>query len=56
MADCCIGIDAILDSFDIISAVSDLNVEFDVDISADELEAENSNTVDAIVELVKSLQ
>lgn len=48
--------DGILDSFDIISAVSDLNDEFNVDISADELEAENFNTVDAIVALVKSLQ
>lgn len=48
--------DGILDSFDIISVVSDLNDEFDVDISADELEPENFNTVDAIVALVKSLQ
>lgn len=48
--------DGILDSFDIISIVSDLNEEFDIDISADELEPENFNTLDAIVELVKSLQ
>lgn len=48
--------DGILDSFDIISIVSDLNDEFGVDITADELEPENFNTVDAIVELIKSLQ
>lgn len=48
--------DSILDSFDIISIVSDLNDEFDIDITADELEPENFNTLDAIVELVKSLQ
>lgn len=48
--------DSILDSFDIISIVADLNDEFDVDITADELEPENFNTLDAIVELVKSLQ
>lgn len=48
--------DSILDSFDIISIVSDLNTEFDIDISADELEPENFNTLDAIIELVKSLQ
>lgn len=48
--------DSILDSFDIISIVSDLNDEFDVDITADELEPENFNTLDAIVGLVKSLQ
>lgn len=48
--------DSILDSFDIISIVSDLNDEFDIDISADELEPENFNTLDAIIALVKSLQ
>ncbi len=48
--------DDILDSFDIISIVSDLNDAFDVDITADELEPENFNTLDAIVALVKSLQ
>lgn len=48
--------DNILDSFDIISIVSDLNDVFSIDITADELEPENFNTLDAIVELVKSLQ
>lgn len=48
--------DGVLDSFDIISIVSDLNEEFDVDIMPDELEPENFNTVDAIVALIKSLQ
>lgn len=48
--------DGILDSFDIISIVSDLNEDFDIDISADELEPENFNTLDAIVVLVQSLQ
>ena len=48
--------DSILDSFDIISIVSDLNDEFAIDITADELEPENFNTLDAIVELVQSLQ
>ena len=48
--------DDILDSFDIISIVSDLNEKFDVDITADELEPENFNTLDAIVALVESLQ
>lgn len=48
--------DGILDSFDIISIVSDLNDEFDIDIMPDELEPENFNTLDAIVALVQSLQ
>ena len=48
--------DSILDSFDIISIVSDLNDTFSIDITADELEPENFNTLDAIEELVRSLQ
>jgi acyl carrier protein len=48
--------DGILDSFDIITIVSDLNEKFDIDISADELEPENFNTLDAIVALVESMQ
>lgn len=48
--------DSILDSFDIISIVSDLNDEFDIDITADELEPENFNTLDAIISLIESLQ
>lgn len=48
--------DGILDSFDIISIVSDLNDEFGIDITADELEPENFNTLDAIIALVQSLQ
>ena len=48
--------DSILDSFDIITIVSDLNDEFDIDITADELEPENFNTLDAIVSLIESLQ
>ncbi len=47
--------DGILDSFDIISIVGELNDEFDIEITADELEPENFNTLDAIVELVESL-
>ena len=48
--------DGILDSFDIIAIVSDFNDEFDVSITADELEPENFNSVDAMIELIKSLQ
>lgn len=48
--------DGILDSFDIISIVSELNEKFDIDITADELEPENFNTLNAITALVESLQ
>lgn len=46
----------ILDSFDIISLVGELNDEFDIEIDAEDLEPKNFNTVEAIVALVKRLQ
>lgn len=47
--------DEILDSFDIVSLVAELNAEFDVTIGADDLEEENFDTVDAMVELINTL-
>ena len=46
----------VVDSFDLISIVSGLNDEFEIEITADELEAENFNMLDAIVALVESMQ
>ena len=46
----------ILDSFDIISVVSDLNEKFAIDISVDELEPENFNSIDAIVKLIENMR
>ena len=48
--------DGVLDSFDIIGIVSELNETFDIDITVDELEPENFNTLGAITALVESLQ
>lgn len=48
--------DGILDSFDIVSLVSELNSEFDVEINVMDLEPENFNTVEAMMELIVKLQ
>ncbi len=46
----------LLDSFDIVSIISDLNDDFDISIRITELKAENFNTLDAIVKLVEKLK
>ena len=48
--------DGILDSFDIIQVVQDLNEAFDVEINVEDLEPENFNTIDAMMELIEKLQ
>lgn len=45
--------DSILDSFDIVTLVFELNEAFDLDIEVDELIPENFNSVEAMVELVQ---
>lgn len=48
--------DSILDSFDIISIVAELNEHYDIEISADDLLPENFNTTEAILALVEKLK
>ena len=47
--------DGILDSFDIVSLVGEINAEFDVTVGVDELEPENFDTVEAMLELISGL-
>ena len=46
----------ILDSFDIISIVGELNQAFDIEIEVDDLEAENFNSAQAMWTLIQRLQ
>ena len=48
--------DGILDSFDIISIVNELNEHYDIEIDVDDLEPDNFNTVEAMLELIEKLQ
>jgi len=48
--------DEILDSFDIIAIVGEFDDEFDIGIDVGDLEPENFNTIEAMWELIQSLQ
>ena len=48
--------DGILDSFDIIQTVMELNEAFDVEINVDDLEPDNFNTIEAMWELIQKLK
>jgi len=47
--------DDILDSFDIISIVSEVNEQFDIEINVNELLPENFNSAAALYELIEKL-
>ena len=48
--------DGLLDSFDIISIVGELNEHFDIEINVEDLEPNNFNTVQAMMDLITRLQ
>ncbi|MCR4589260.1 MAG: acyl carrier protein [Lachnospiraceae bacterium] len=47
---------SILESFDIVQIVAELDDEFDIEISPKDLTAENFNSLDALEELIERLQ
>jgi acyl carrier protein len=48
--------EGVLDSFDIVSLVGQINEIFDVDISVEHIVPENFNSVEAMLTLIKCLQ
>ena len=46
----------ILDSFDVVSIISDLNDEYSISIRVTELSPENFNSAEAIMRLIQRLQ
>lgn len=48
--------DGVLDSIDIITIISEITDEYDIKISTDEMKAENFNSVEAIYEMIQTLQ
>ena len=47
--------DKVLDSFDLVSLVTDLGEAFDVDITARDFVAENFNSVDSLADMIVRL-
>ena len=48
--------DGILDSFDIIAIVSEVNAQFGIEIDVNDLLPENFNSAEALYELIERLQ
>lgn len=48
--------DKILDSFDIITLITEINEEFDVKIPVEEIVPENFNSAEALYKLIQRLQ
>ena len=48
--------DEILSSFDIIAMVSEINVQYGIEIRVDDLLPENFNSVDTILELIERME
>ena len=48
--------DSLLDSFDIIQIVMEMNETFDIEIQVEDLEPDNFNSIEGMMELIAKLQ
>lgn len=48
--------DGVLDSFDLVSLIGEINDQFDIEIDFDDIEPENFNSVSAMLELIERLK
>ena len=48
--------DGIIDSIDVVTIISEITEEYDIEIPSDEMEPENFNSVAAIMDMIKRLQ
>lgn len=48
--------DGILDSFDLVALVGEINEEFDVEVEFEDMEPENFNSAEKIYEMIVRLQ
>lgn len=46
----------VLDSFDLVSLIGEINDNFDVEVSFDDIEPENFNSVEAMCKLIERLK
>ncbi len=48
--------DGILDSFDLVSLIGEMNDQFDIEVDFDDIEPENFNSVSAMEKLIQKLK
>ncbi len=48
--------DGIIDSIDVVTIISEITEEYDIEIPSDEMEPENFNSVEAMMAMIKRLQ
>lgn len=48
--------DGIIDSMDVVTVISEITDEYDIEIPSEEMEPENFNSVQAIYDMIKRLE